>query len=111
MTIDFDNVDIKVFIKFVSELTGRNFVVDEKVRGKVTVISPKKIAVEEVYKVFESVMEIYGFATVQAGEVIKVIPAAGCPGEEHGSPSQEGEVAPEDKIVTQIIYPPARQPR
>ncbi len=67
MTIDFDNVDIQVFIKFVSELTGRNFLIDEKVKGKVTVISPKKIAVDEVYKVFESVMEIYGFATVPGG--------------------------------------------
>ncbi|MDP3096873.1 MAG: hypothetical protein Q8M86_02895, partial [Syntrophales bacterium] len=46
VTIDFDNVDISVFIKFVSELTGKNFVIDEKVRGKVTVISPKKIAVD-----------------------------------------------------------------
>ena len=49
--------------------------IDDKVKGKVTVISPKKIAVDDVYKVFESVLEIYGFATVQAGDVIKVIHA------------------------------------
>ena len=42
-TIDFDNVDIRVFIKFVSELTGRNFLLDERVKGKVTVISSRKI--------------------------------------------------------------------
>ena len=74
-TIDFDNVDIRVFIKFVSELTGRNFLLDERVKGKVTVISSRKIAVEDVYKVFESVLEIYGFTAVQAGDVIKVIPS------------------------------------
>ena len=73
MTIDFDNVDIQVFIKFISELTGKNFVIDDKVKGKVTIISPRKIAVDEVYKVFESVLEVYGFATVQAGDVIKII--------------------------------------
>ncbi|HLA04628.1 MAG TPA: hypothetical protein VJZ16_01465, partial [Syntrophales bacterium] len=67
VTIDFDNVDIQVFVKFVSELTGKNFVIDDKVKGKVTIISPRKISIDEVYKVFESVLEVYGFATVTAG--------------------------------------------
>jgi general secretion pathway protein D len=39
ISMDFDQVDIKVFIKFISELTGKNFVIDDKVRGKVTVLS------------------------------------------------------------------------
>jgi len=103
VTIDFDNVDIQVFIKFISELTGRNFVIDDKVKGKVTVISPKKIAVDEVYKVFESVMEIYGFATVQAGDVIKVIPALEARGKHMELRLKREEVAPEDKMVTQIL--------
>jgi general secretion pathway protein D len=103
VTIDFDNVDITVFIKFVSELTGRNFVVDDKVKGKVTVISPKKIAVDEVYKVFESVLDIYGFATVQAGEVIKVIPALDARGKNLDVRLKSEAIAPEDKIVTQIL--------
>ena len=103
VTIDFDNVDIQVFIKFISELTGRNFLIDEKVRGKVTVISPKKIAVDDVYKVFESVMEIYGFATVPAGDVIKVVPAIDARGKNMEIRLKRDEVAPEDKMVTQII--------
>ncbi|MCK9364487.1 MAG: type II secretion system secretin GspD [Syntrophales bacterium] len=103
VTIDFDNVDITVFIKFVSELTGRNFVVDEKVKGKVTVISPKKIAVAEVYKVFESVLDIYGFATVEAGEVIKIIPALDARGKNLELRLKRESIAPEDKIVTQIL--------
>jgi len=103
VTIDFDNVDISVFIKFVSELTGRNFVVDDKVRGKVTVISPKKIAVDEVYKVFESVLDIYGFATVQAGEVTKVILAQDARGKNLELRLKREAIASEDKIVTQIL--------
>lgn len=103
VTIDFDNVDIPVFIKFISELTGRNFVIDEKVRGKVTVISPTKIAVDEVYKVFESVMEIYGFATVPAGDVIKVIPALEARGKNTELRLKREEGAPDDRIVTQIL--------
>ncbi len=103
VTIDFDNVDIQVFIKFISELTGRNFVIDEKVRGKVTVISPTKIAVDEVYKVFESVLEIYGFTTVPAGDVIKVIPALEARGKNMELRLKREEAAPDDRIVTQIL--------
>ncbi len=103
VTIDFDNVDIQVFIKFVSELTGRNFLIDDKVKGKVTVISPKKIAIDEVYKVFESVLEIYGFTTVQAGEVTKVIPSLEARGKNLGLLQKGDAVAAADRLVTQII--------
>ncbi len=103
MTIDFDNVDIQVFIKFVSELTGRNFVIDDKVKGKVTVISPNKISVDEVYKVFESVLEIYGFTTVDAGDVIKVVLAQDARGKNVDLRVKPEAVDPEDKIVTQIL--------
>ena len=75
VTIDFNNVDINVFIKFISELTGKNFIVDQRVRGNVTIISPTKISVAEAYKVFESVLEVNGFSTVQAGEVTKILPS------------------------------------
>ena len=47
VSIDFNNVDINVFIKFMSELTATNFVVDQRVKGKVTIISPSKISLKE----------------------------------------------------------------
>lgn len=74
--IDFDNVDILLFVKFVSEATGKNFVVDPEVKGKVTIVSPEKIPVDEVYKVFQSVLEVHGFTTVVAGSIIKIVPSS-----------------------------------
>ncbi len=74
VAMDFNNVDIHVVIKFISELTGKNFVVDNKVKGKVTIISPTKISVENAYRVFESVLEINGFSTVTSGSIIKIVP-------------------------------------
>jgi general secretion pathway protein D len=65
VSIDFNNVDINVFIKFMSELTGTNFVVDQRVKGKVTIISPSKISLKEAYRVFESVLEVHGYTTVK----------------------------------------------
>ena len=75
VSIDFNNVDINVFIKFMSELSGTNFVVDQRVKGKVTIISPSKISMKEAYKVFESVLEVHGFTAVKSGEVVKIIPS------------------------------------
>lgn len=103
ITIDFDSVDIQVFIKFISELTGKNFIVDDKVKGKVTVISPRKISVDEAYKVFESVLDVYGFAAVPAGDMIKVMPAQIAREKNVETRLKEEAVSPEDKVVTQIL--------
>lgn len=103
VTIDFDNVDIQVFVKFISELTGRNFIIDDKVKGKVTVISPKKIAVEDVYRVFESVLEVNGFTTVPSGDVTKIIPAMEARGKYHDTLRKDDNFTAEDRIATQII--------
>src|SRR5208337_1106020 len=67
ITMDFDGVDIKVFIKFIADITGKNFIIDDKVTGKVTVISPRKMTLDEAYRVFLSVLEVNGFGTVDMG--------------------------------------------
>jgi len=103
ISIDFNNVDINVFIKFISELTGKNFIVDNKVKGKVTVISPSKISLKEAYRVFESVLEVHGYATVRAGKVIKIIPSPEARTKNIETLLKEGTAFPEDKIITQII--------
>jgi general secretion pathway protein D len=104
ISMDFDQVDIKVFIKFMSELTGKNFVVDDKVRGKVTVLSPTKISVEEAYRVFLSVLEVNGFTTVPAGKVIKVVPSVAARQKSVETLRAPGFVPrPDDRVITQII--------
>jgi general secretion pathway protein D len=103
VTIDFDNVDIAVFVKFISELTGKNFIIDNLVKGKVTVISPKKIPLRDVYKVFLSVLEVNGFTTVSVGDMVKVIPAASAREKSVETRLKKDSIDPEDRIVTQII--------
>jgi general secretion pathway protein D len=103
VSIDFNNVDIGVFIKFISDLTKRNFVVDDKVRGKVTIISPGKITVDEAYKVFESVLEVYGYTAVKSGEITKIIPSPEARAKNIKTRLQEESGAADDSIVTQII--------
>ena len=103
VTIDFDNVDIALLIKFISELTGKNFVIDKGVKGKVTIISPTKISVEEAYRVFESVLEVHGFTTVPAGSVTKIVPAVQARSKNIETRLREEAIDPEDKVVTQLI--------
>jgi general secretion pathway protein D len=103
ITIDFDNVDIHLFIKYISELTGKNFVVDKAVQGNVTIMSPTKISEEEAYQLFESVLEVNGFTTIPAGSITKIMPASRALSQNIRTLSHGGPSRPEDKIVTQII--------
>jgi general secretion pathway protein D len=103
VTIDFDDVDIALFIKFISELTGKNFVVDKAVRGKVTIISPTKISVKEAYKVFESVLEVHGFTPITAGSIVKIVPSVQARSKNIETRLREEAIDPEDRVVTQLI--------
>src|SRR5262245_63067096 len=75
IALNFQDVEIPVLARFVSEITGRNFIVDDRVRGKVTVISPTRITPDEAYVVFQSVLQVKGFTTVPAGSFTKIVPA------------------------------------
>lgn len=101
--INFNNVDINVFIKFISKLTKKNFVVDNRIKGKVTIFSPKKMSDQEAYKVFESVLDIHGYSVVEFGNVTKIVPAANAKTDNVDTRVSKGFEAPADKIVTRII--------
>ena len=101
VTIDFNNVDINVFIKFISELTNKNFVIDQRVKGKVTIISPSKISVDEAFKVFESVLDVHGFATVETGKLIKIIPSPDARTKNIETRTRAKGDSDDDQVVTQ----------
>jgi general secretion pathway protein D len=76
VVLNFSDVDISTMVKFISDLTGKNFVMDERVKGKISVFSPAKLSNEEAFNVFTSVLELKGFTVVQAGRVYKIIPTS-----------------------------------
>ena len=105
ISLDLNQVDIRVFIKTVGQLTGVNFLVDDGVTGSVTLISPSKIRVGEVYRVLESVLQTKGYAAVPAGSLVKIVPRA------EGvrtnlsirTGSDPNSIPVDDSLVTQII--------
>lgn len=72
--LNFENADIQTVIKAISKLSGKNFVIDPRVKGTVNIVSEKPISKSESYKVLESALRMQGFATVEADGVIKVLP-------------------------------------
>jgi general secretion pathway protein D len=103
VSIDFNQVDISVLIKFISELTGKNFVIDQRVKGQVTIISPSRISVDEAYKVFESVLEVHGFATVETGRLIKIIPSPDARTKNIETRTRASGDSNGDQVVTQLM--------
>lgn len=77
VTFNFVDVDLPVITKFISEITGKNFIFDERVKGKITIIAPSKINIDEAYDLFLSVLELKGFTVVPSGiDAFKIIPIA-----------------------------------
>jgi general secretion pathway protein D len=75
LSMDFTDVELPVLIKFMSEQTKRNFIFDERVQGKITIISPRRITMEEAYNVFLYVLQAKGFTAVSQGNTIKIVAA------------------------------------
>ncbi|MCU7892574.1 MAG: type II secretion system secretin GspD [Candidatus Thiodiazotropha sp. (ex Ustalcina ferruginea)] len=102
ITLNLNNADIKALIKTVSEHTGKNFVIDPRVKGKVTVISAHPMESDEFYQVFLSILEVHGYSTIPSGDVIKVVPDVKA--KQGGIPTIDaiGQL-PGDQIVTRII--------
>jgi general secretion pathway protein D len=73
--LDFNDAELTDIIDMISKMTGTNFIYDERVRGKVTIKSPTRITKEQAYAVFDSVLQVKGFTTVETpGGALKVIP-------------------------------------
>jgi general secretion pathway protein D len=75
VTLDFADAELAQVIETIARATNRNFIYDDRVRGRVTIVSPDPIPVEQAYAVFESVLQVKGFTTVMTpGGAIKVVP-------------------------------------
>jgi len=102
VTLNFRETDIKDLINIISDVTQKTFVVDPRVKAKVTVISNEPMDSDQVYEVFLSILSVHGFAAVPSGAVIKIIPdnIAKSQNTPVLSPNQ---TIKSDTLITQII--------
>lgn len=74
-TVNFRETDIQELIRFVAKATERTIIIDDRVKGKVQVISAKPVNQSELYDLFLSILDIYGFAAIDSGGVTRIIPS------------------------------------
>lgn len=102
-SFDFPNVEVTELIKAVGELTGKNFIIDPSVRGKITIIAPSKITISEAYKAFLSALAINGFTVVPSGSFLKVKSARNA--QRDSIETYSGAYYPNtDQMITRIIH-------
>ncbi|MFO1317801.1 MAG: type II secretion system secretin GspD [Burkholderiales bacterium] len=102
VTLNFVNADIDAVVKAVSEITGRNFVVDPKIKGTVNIISARPVPKSLVYPTLLSALRLQGVVAVEGNGVTKLVLETDA--KMHGSAVGEGTVgAGGDRLQTQVI--------
>jgi len=81
VSLDFNEVDLPVFIRYISQLSGKHFILDERVTGKITMYSTSKVTPAQVYNLFLSALEVRRLAAIPRGDVIQIVPVAEMPPE------------------------------
>ena len=76
VTLNFVNADIEGVVKAMAEITGKNFVIDPRVKGTVNIISSQPVARDAVYGVFLSALRLQGFTAVEDHDLVKILPEA-----------------------------------
>lgn len=100
ITLDFKDIELSDLIQTISALTGKNFVYDDSIRGKATIISSEKMTKDEAYQLFLTVMSIKGFTVVPTGKTHKIV--ATKLARESNLPTQS-TASNQDQFVTQMI--------
>src|SRR5512137_2069314 len=102
ITPNYKDADLGQIIEAVSAVTGKNFIVDPRVRAQVTMLSSTPMSPDAFYEAFLSILQVHGFVAVPAGDVIKIIPDANA----RQLPANDlpGSVSStSDEIVTQVV--------
>lgn len=102
ITLNLKDADIRALISTVSKFTGKNFIIDPRIKAKVTVVSANTMSPEEVYEVFLSVLQVHGFAAVPTGSVIKIIPEVNAKQSAVPLSANVSNLA-DDELITKLI--------
>ncbi|MDO8282386.1 MAG: secretin N-terminal domain-containing protein [Thermodesulfovibrionia bacterium] len=102
IAFNFVDVDIPTIIKFISKITGDNFIFDETIKGKITIIAPTELTIEESFTLFTSVLNLKGFTIIPAGtKTYTIVPSIQAT---QSGEISSGDVMPVDeRYITRIL--------
>ncbi|MDN3638048.1 type II secretion system secretin GspD [Simiduia curdlanivorans] len=100
-TVNFKDADIQEVVKYVADTTGRTFIVDPSVKGRIKVISSKEMTQDELYNLFLAVLDVHGFAAIESGDVTRIVSSK----EARSLPLEVKDTATRgsDGMITQVI--------
>ena len=100
-TLNLENVEISSLIETVAKRTGRTFIVDPRVKATINVVSAEPLNAEKLYELFLSVLDVHGYAAVQAGSLTKIVPTS--VGVQSAVPLVNGSSTTGDELVSRVI--------
>ncbi len=101
VTLNWKDADIRTVVEAVSEVTGKNFILDPRVTGKVTLLSSSTMSPDAFYQAFLSILQVHGYVAITSGDLIKILPDATAR-QFAGPLGTSGKSGPDD-ITTQVI--------
>lgn len=101
-SFDFQNAEITDVIRAISQLTGKNFILDPAVKGRISIIAPSEVTVEQAYRAFLSALAINSYTVVPSGKFLKIMPARSAQRDSIETLSN-GSAPSSDQMVTRII--------
>ncbi|MFZ2509076.1 MAG: type II secretion system secretin GspD [Steroidobacteraceae bacterium] len=102
ITPNYKDADLGQVIEAVSQVTGRNFIVDPRVRAQVTMLSNTPMSADAFYEAFLAILQVHGFVAVPSGSIIKILPDATAR-QLPANDLPERVSATSDEIVTQVV--------
>lgn len=102
LTLNLRDAEIQTLIDLVAEETGTNFIVDPRVRGRVSVVSGRPVARAELYDLFLGVLKVYGFAAVPGDAATKIVPDVQAKQSEVPNLFEHDRLR-DDEIVTHVV--------
>ena len=101
ITLNWKDADIRIVVEAVSEATGKNFILDPRVTGKVNLLSAEPMSKDAFYEAFLSILQVHGYIAIESGNLIKILPNATA----RQFPSQFGTETANgpDDMATQVV--------
>jgi general secretion pathway protein D len=102
ITPNFKDADITQIIEAVSMATGKNFIIDPRVRAQVTMLSSTPMTPDQFYQAFLAILQVHGFVAVPAGNIVKIVPDANMR-QYAANDLPEHVSSSSDEMVTQVL--------
>ncbi|MBI5634926.1 MAG: type II secretion system protein GspD, partial [Nitrospirae bacterium] len=100
IAVNLQDVELPNVVKFISEVTGKNFIFDDTLKGKITIMAPSKISADEAFSLFASVLNLKGYTLIPApGNLLKIVPS----GQSKTLSPEPGEGKATDAYITKLI--------